>query len=215
MATTRSTRDRDALIHYRALGDAELGALHDALRYEVADVAGLYDGDATVRLLLDAYERAASEEIARRQRLHRAGANVPNPFDRRYQAWVDLAREVRQQADIIRVFADGGYWLKQTGVNEWHGQCFVCGEGRDRLLVRTDPPGRYWCRRCGLTGDVISAARNLLGPAAGQPLDFVAAVTHLARQVGLPTPDERSLLPATTPSAVGARPRREGIIRVG
>ena len=51
-------------------------------------------------------------------------------------------------------------------------------------MVRTDPPPRWWCRRCGLTGDAISAHRSLTG--AG----FFEAVRHLAAEAGLPVPAE-------------------------
>ena len=183
----------EARVEYRLIGLAELLATRDWLRAAVADAEDHPDGGVALRLPGERL-RAADDEWARRPRQHAAGKDVPDPRDRRYEAWRDLARRVRREADILRVFAEGGYHLDRTGRHEWHGWCFVCRDGRDRLLVRTDPPGRYWCRRCGITGDAIHAARNLLGPVPGVPLGFFAAVSRLARQVGLPVPDDERLL---------------------
>ena len=200
---------REARSDACGLGIAEHLAMIDQLRDEVASADRGPNGDVA-RLLSGPRLLAARDAWERRVRLHAAGADVPDPRDHRYEAWRDLARRVRLEADILAVFEEGGYHLRQTGRHEWHGWCFVCREGRDRLMVRTDPPGRYWCRRCGLTGDVITAARNLLGPAAGQPLGFFAALSRLAQHAGLPIPDEHDLL---SPGMVEP-PRRAGVIRL-
>ena len=177
--------DLDATIHYRSLGNEELQAATDALTYEMADLVGCYGEDSApaVALLTEPRLRAAETELARRARLHAVCAGVPDPSAARYEVWRDLAREVRTRADILAVFDRGGYHLRQTGRHEWHGQCFVCGGGVDRLMVRTDPPhGRYWCRQCRLTGDAITAARTLHG------WSFFETVRRLATEAGLPAP---------------------------
>jgi hypothetical protein len=176
--------DYEATVFFRSLGNEELAAQKDSLSYESADLVGCY-GQASASVaarLIEPRLKAAEAEIARRARLHAAGAGVPDPGAVHYETWRALAREVREQADIVAVFDRGGYSLRQTGRNEWHGPCFVCGGGVDRLLVRTDPPGRYWCRQCGLTGDSITATRTLHG------LSFFDAVRQLATESGLAAP---------------------------
>jgi len=174
----------EATVYCRSLGNEELAAHRDALAYESADIFNLYGAESApvAALLIEPRLQIAETELARRARLHTAGADVPNPGGARYDAWRDLAREVREQTNIVAVFDRGGYPLRQTGRTEWHGPCFVCGEGHDRLMVRTDPPGRYWCRRCGLTGDAIAAAGTLHG------LSFFEAVRELATELGLLAP---------------------------
>ena len=45
-----------------------------------------------------------------------------------------------------------------TGGGEWAGPCPFCG-GRDRFRVWPER-GRYWCRRCEISGDAINYLRN-------------------------------------------------------
>ena len=184
----RGDLSRDAAAVYRLLGNEELGALRDALASEAADLPSLYGDESApvAALLIEPWLRAADHELARRARLFAAGLAVPDPSAARYEAWRAVAGEVRQHADILAVFHEAGHHLRQTGRDEWHAQCFVCGEGHDRLMVRTDPPGRYWCRRCGVTGDAITAYRSFTG--AG----FFPAVRHLAAVTGIAVPAERS-----------------------
>ena len=172
---------RDALALARRLGNEELGAWRDALAYELADLDRLYGGAPTAALLVGEPLRAATDELDRRTRLRAAGATVPDPGARRYEAWRELARQVRERADVVAVFAEAGHHLERAGRAEWAGACLACA-GRDRFRVFAGPPGRYWCRRCGLRGDAIAAARTLLG------LGFFAAVRHLAARAGLPVP---------------------------
>ena len=191
---------RDALACYRLLGNEELAAFRDALAYEHADLDALYGDAPTASILVGERLRAASDELERRRGLHAAGRAVPNPAAARYEAWRRCATEVRERADILAVFAQGAHRLDQAGAGEWAGACLVCA-GRDRFRVFVGPPGRYWCRRCHLTGDAITAARNVLG------LDFFAAVAHLAGETGVPLPAEDG------PSPMQAR-AREGSVRL-
>ena len=191
---------RDALLCCRLLGNEELGALRDALAYEHADLDALYGDAPPAALLVGERLRAASDEWERRRRLHAGGRTVPNPGAVRYDAWRRCAREVRERAHILAVFAQGGHHLSRAGAGEWAGACLACA-GRDRFRVFLGPPGRYWCRRCHLTGDAITAARNVLG------LDFFAAVALLARETGVPVPVEYG------PAPTRAR-AREGSVRL-
>ena len=181
---TSSRRDsttalyRDAALCFREIGDFELAETAGWLAYSAVDPY-----DETHALICAERLRAAKDELARRTRLHRAGADVPDPKGAQYERWRAVADEVRDRYNIVAVFRDAAHELRQAGREEWAGPCLVCG-GRDRLRVFLGPPGRLWCRRCGLTGDVITAARNLL---PGRP-GFVSAVAYLAGELGLPLP---------------------------
>lgn len=175
--------DADALAWYRELGNAELLATVDALRYALADPPADPATADVAGLLARPRLRAAERELARRARLAAAGADVPHPDDARYHAWRDLAQQVRDRADIGTVFSLGHHRLERRGATEFAGPCLACG-GEDRLRVFTDRPGRYWCRRCGLTGDAITAYRSLIEPG------FFAALRILAPLCGLALPSE-------------------------
>ena len=177
---------------YRLLGNDELGSLEDALAYEKADLDHVYDGDSVAAILVGERLRAARVVLARRRELHASGADVPDPDGADYQRWRDLAREVRERADIIDVFVRGGYYVERAGSNarrgdeEWAAACLVCG-GADRMRIWRGPNGRYWCRRCGLNGDAISLCQTLVPGCAS----WHAAVRYLAAVVGLEAPNER------------------------
>lgn len=188
---------RDALSDCRQMGNAQLLAFIDTQRYEAEDIDNLYDGDETARVLADERLRAGRDEFARRQQLHAKGRDVADPQAPDYAAWRDLAERVKGLADIVRIFYLGGYYLVRAGTNgrrddeEWCGTCLVCG-GTDRLRVWRGPNGRFWCRQCGLRGDVIAAAQTLIPEAR----EWHDAVAFLARDVGLTPPDEVRLLAA-------------------
>lgn len=92
------------------------------------------------------------------------------------EAWAGLAREVRQRVDIVEVLLLIGYPSRPIG-REWHGGCPACRAGDDRLLIRSGPEGRCWCRRCGWRADVIEIARLFVPGCRG----FRDAVSWLAR----------------------------------
>lgn len=208
-ATTTVVRGWTAHVaaDYRVAGNAELHAEIESLRYDLAE-AGQYDpATAEVVKIIDGDRLTLAEaELNRRARLHAAGGNVPNPHAASYARWRDLARDIRERADILGIFATAGVPLQRDG-REHSGSCPTCG-GRDRFRVWTAEdscrPG-YWCRKCGISGDVIAAYRAFLVPGAS----FFDAVRVLALQLGLRTPDHGSASPATA-----ARPSRR-IIALG
>lgn len=87
---------------------------------------------------------------------------------------------------------------------EWAGPCPLCG-GRDRFRVWPEkthdgrsiaPPGRYWCRQCGIQGDAIDYLRRVEG------LSFGEACARL----GIERPG-RAAAPAYRPAPTLADPR--------
>jgi hypothetical protein len=189
----------DAEVTYRELGNPELADVIDWLGYAVAD---LYDD--THSYISITRLKAARDEWARRERLHAAGHGVPSPSDARYQQIKDLAQQVKAAYPILGIFSDAGYHLERQGKDEYAGACLVCA-GRDRFIVFTDPPaGRYWCRQCGLRGDVIRAARSLL---PDRYPDFTTTVLRLAKEIDLDVPEDQP----TPKQAPGLRTGRQVI----
>lgn len=87
---------------------------------------------------------------------------------------------------------------------EWAGPCPLCG-GRDRFRIWPEkthdghsiaPPGRYWCRQCGIQGDAIDYLRRVEG------LSFAEACARL----GIERPG-RAAAPAYRPAPTLADPR--------
>jgi len=64
-----------------------------------------------------------------------------------------------------------------TNGGELSGPCPFCGEGEDRLRVWPNHPrgvgGRFWCRRCRLSGDAVSYLQRQRG------MDYRAACDYL------------------------------------
>jgi hypothetical protein len=198
-------READARAYFRDLGNAELHAASDSYRYTLAEAED-YDrvNREVVHILSGSLLRLVKEELARRESLFAAGRYVPDPHATEYLAWCDLAREVKEQADIVHwLQVPVGGRLRPTGAREWHGWCPVCRDGEDRFVVWPadgSREGRYWCRRCGTGGDVITAYRELVVPGAS----FFDAVRVLAAELGFRTPDWGSQARANVP----ARSRR-------
>lgn len=183
--TTRDPIATEAEVCYRELSHVELADVVDWLRREAADPYG-----DVHRCLVTTRLRVAEAEQARRARLVATG-RVAQAEMADTAVWRNLIEEVRTRTDLPALFDAAGYELRRAGRTEWCGPCLVCG-GRDRFRVFTDPPGRYWCRRCNLTGDAITAARNLL---PGQCPTFRRAVAYLAGLLGLPTPNASAASP--------------------
>lgn len=181
------TRAASVAADYRIAGNAELHATIESLQYDLADLEQYDPATAeVVRILVGGRLRLATAELARRVALHAAGGDVPDPNAPDYAAWRDLARDLRERADILELFATAGVPLQRDG-KESSGPCPLCG-GADRFRVWTAEDGRrpgFWCRRCGTSGDAISVYRDLLVPGAS----FFDAVRVLALQLGLRTPD--------------------------
>lgn len=172
---------------YRDAGNAELHADIESLRYDLAaaDQFGPTAADV-VRSLAGGRLKLAEAELARRERLHAAGGNVPNPHAASYRQWRHLARDIRERADMLALFATAGVQLRRDG-REFSAPCPLCG-GADRFRVWPAEDGRrpgYWCRRCGISGDAIAAYRSFLMPGAS----FFDAVRVMALQLELGTPD--------------------------
>lgn len=154
----------------------ELLALADAWNTVVADKQTF---DDVVRLMFGDRLRAIRDELERRERVSRANAGVASPADKKYERWRELARLVRERANILYVLdACGWNYIHKRGAKEAHAPCPLCG-GTDRLVITIGPPGWVWCRQCKVGGDVIAVARWL-----HQQFGFRDAVKWLAELGG-------------------------------
>jgi hypothetical protein len=173
---------RDALLAARDYSADALLAFADGFAATVADTDAALPGEVGRHLARERL-RAVRAELERRERLSRIAAGVPSPTDRRYQAWRDLARLVRERADMLRVFDLCDHHWRRTGRHEAHAACPVCPGGADRLVITAGPPDLCWCRKCGWGGDVVTATMAL------RQATFRDAVAWLAGLCGESTTD--------------------------
>lgn len=103
----------------------------------------------------------------------RRNGNHQRPSDKELQQFlgpIDILDLIGSDTTLKRkANTDGG---------EWAGPCPFCG-GEDRFIVHPHHPsgkGRYWCRCCGVSGDVIDYIRTRDG------LNFEEAL----RKLGMP-----------------------------
>ncbi|MEM4721690.1 MAG: primase-helicase zinc-binding domain-containing protein [Candidatus Methanomethylicaceae archaeon] len=80
--------------------------------------------------------------------------------------------------DIMALLSSDGYQLKRlasTRGGEYAGPCPFCGEGKDRFRVwpQQGEGGRWWCRQCGKSGDVIQYLREIRGLSFKEACDVV------------------------------------------
>jgi hypothetical protein len=91
-------------------------------------------------------------------------------------AGVDLLALAERDTDLSRVAA--------TNEGEWAGPCPFCG-GEDRFRLWPRHPsgrGRWWCRRCGRSGDAISYLQERQGLTFEQAVErFGGDVARLTR----------------------------------
>jgi DNA primase len=90
---------------------------------------------------------------------------------------------------IMELLAADGYFSKKvasTGGGEYAGPCPFCRDGKDRFRVWPEQGegGRWWCRQCGKSGDVIQYLREMRG------LSFREACAYIGKVVS-PSPHSR------------------------
>jgi hypothetical protein len=65
---------------------------------------------------------------------------------------------------LLELAQNLGFDLKKTSNckgGEYHSACPACGEGIDRFVIWSEL-NRYWCRRCGVSGDAIQFCRDFM-----------------------------------------------------
>ena len=71
---------------------------------------------------------------------------------------------------LLDLLAEDGFTPIRKGPDEWCSPCPACG-GRDRFIVHSEK-GRYWCRGCGVKGDVIQYLRDRRGMTFHQAAEY-------------------------------------------
>lgn len=74
---------------------------------------------------------------------------------------------------LLDLLNQDGFDPKRKGPDEFASPCPACG-GRDRLVIHPEKD-RYWCRGCGIKGDVIEYLRRFRG------MTFHQAAEHAGR----------------------------------
>ncbi len=76
--------------------------------------------------------------------------------------------------------ADGFFSKKVASTNggEYAGPCPFCRDGKDRFRVWPEQGegGRWWCRQCGKSGDIIQYLREFRGMSFREACDYVGRV---------------------------------------
>jgi hypothetical protein len=102
---------------------------------------------------------------------------------------------------LLDLLTQDGLTPARKGPDEWSAPCPVCG-GRDRFIVHP-AAGRYWCRGCNITGDVIQYLRDHRGMTFHQAAECAGRPTSSpAGQTGPRKPqDARRATPTPPPEA--------------
>ena len=100
---------------------------------------------------------------------------------------------------LLELLKQDGFDPTRKGPDEFCSPCPACG-GRDRFIVHP-AKGRYWCRACGIKGDVIEYLRERRGMTfhqaaeyAGRPVESPLAGQGVAR-----TPQDHARAQETAP----------------
>ena len=71
---------------------------------------------------------------------------------------------------LLELITQDGLTPARKGPDEWCSPCPACG-GNDRFIVHPEQ-GRFWCRGCGLKGDVIEYLRQHRGMTFHQAAEY-------------------------------------------
>lgn len=183
------TLDRSSLVYFAAQADAR-NCSRDAIEAGISLFREIVnDPEADPFEVFNAAERlrAFTEEIGSRDRVARLATGTATRNDRSSKGWNALRDIVKERVEVPDILILAGLPMTRTGSSrgrqEWHGPCPKCRDGVDRLMAWSGPYGRVWCRECGWSGDVVSAASLIAGP------EFRDCLRHLADHAGIPAPE--------------------------
>ncbi len=174
---------RDAEVEARSLSTDALLAGIEVCALDVEDPDPEWPGE-TGRWLAAERIRAYEAELERRTRIIRLPDSKAATYARDHDAWLELARTVRETVPISEVLLLVGYPPSRHGETEYHGPCPACGDGTDRLVSWDRPRSRCWCRRCGWRGDAISTLQEFY-PGLSHFRDAVRFLAGLAALSGI------------------------------
>ncbi len=159
-----NTIRRDAQVEARAMSTDALLQWQDVLRIDVADPDPSFPGPIG-RYFASERLAAAEAELVRREQLANTAPHLIQANTRTHEAWLDLARTVRERVDLPEVFHTLVGSVRPAGRNgrrgapEFSASCPSCG-GENRLRLWGGPDGRAWCRQCRWSADVIALVQS-------------------------------------------------------
>lgn len=177
---------RVAVIEARALSIDALLAEMQVLASDLEDPDPDWPGEAG-RWLASERLRAYEAELERKTRIISLPESQAATYAQHHDAWVDLARVVREAIPVPEVLLLVGCpptrtGTRRSGETEHHGPCPRCG-GRDRLVSWDGPRSRCWCRQCDWRADAIRLIREHY-PGCRQFRDAVRMLARLASLTG-------------------------------
>ena len=109
---------------------------------------------------------------------------------------------------LLELITQDGLTPARKGPDEWCSPCPACG-GNDRFIVHPEQ-GRFWCRGCGLKGDVIEYLRRFRGMTFHQAAEYAGRpASSPAGQTSPRTPQAaRRTTPTPPPEAWTAQAER-------
>ncbi len=154
---------RDAQVEARSMSTDALLQWRDVLALDVVDPDPDYPGP-TGRYLASERLAAVHAELVRREQLANTAPHLVQANDRTHEAWLDLARTVKERVDLPGLFHLLVGSTRPAGRNgrrgapEFSASCPACG-GENRLRLWGGPDGRAWCRQCRWSADVVALAQ--------------------------------------------------------
>ena len=109
---------------------------------------------------------------------------------------------------LLELITQDGLTPARKGPDEWCSPCPACG-GNDRFIIHPEQ-GRFWCRGCGLKGDVIEYLRQHRGMTFHQAAEYAGRpASSPAGQTSPRTPQAaRRTTPTPPPEAWTAQAER-------
>ena len=98
---------------------------------------------------------------------------------------------------LLDLLNQDGFDPKRKGPDEWCSPCPACG-GEDRFVVHPEK-GRYWCRGCGIKGDVIQYLRDHRGMTFHQAAEYAGRPVSSPAGQALPRTQQVARRTAPTP----------------
>jgi hypothetical protein len=181
----RTIRKENGRTEARRCSDDELNRRLEVYQYLVADDSGTDDDRALRAVMYRPILEAIEAEIAHRARLRCTGKAPARSTSVRFEALKLLIGKVKTRLDIVAFLEWETLWQIIRGKTESHAACPICGTGRDRLVLFNDPPGRFFCRRCEVSGDGIELAGIVWGIDTSTADGLRTCVIRLAELCGL------------------------------
>ena len=94
---------------------------------------------------------------------------------------------------LLDLITQDGLDPKRKGPDEWCSPCPACG-GNDRFVIHPEK-GRYWCRGCGIKGDVVQYLRDHRGMSFHQAAEYAGRTVESSfagRQLRTPQKPDRT-----------------------